>query len=483
MNLLTEKENLSEEYVDEILKDENKAKEQYPEIFALAETLAEEDANAYGLNGKKTKGNINQADAAVYIRPEMYQQIVRRLGEWSTEVEEAFNILESDTDWLSDKKLYAKSLKTLIKALKTTYFGYTYNADLGYNVPVFNKMAMFPMFKALATGDNREIYDRMNAVGKYEGLQPIDQIAFESAVKVGIEGGHNFYKDYTNNSINDMTNIHTTTQYFRNLRRQLITDPHTHDRTLFGTQVSTVAVSNLKEDRLYGNGEKKISGARLKQNLFGTINAISNKGIQQVINEYTTNGKLDLKKTSKSLVQEAKASNMGKNMEDALKYNKDTNDFEVSLSALPDSKWVETKVISRINKKAIDLELPGGAFIQMSSFGFKSIKTVGSNAIAGGKRLVNINPDGSMDAVISINLFRSVIPNFDKISFTEAKKWLIEHRIIGDNAIPTAIGYRIPTQGLSSIAGIRIKDVLPSNVGDMIVLPDEFTTQTGSDFD
>jgi hypothetical protein len=46
-----------------------------------------------------------------------------------------------------------------------------------------------------------------------------------------------------------------------------------------------------------------------------------------------------------------------------------------------------------------------------------------------------------------------------------------------------AIGYRIPTQGLSSIAGIRIKDVLPSNVGDMIILPDEFTTQTGSDFD
>jgi hypothetical protein len=50
-----------------------------------------------------------------------------------------------------------------------------------------------------------------------------------------------------------MTNIHTTTQYFRNLRRQLITDPHTHDRTLFGTQVSTVAVSNLIMDRVYGN--------------------------------------------------------------------------------------------------------------------------------------------------------------------------------------------------------------------------------------
>ena len=134
------------------------------------------------------------------------------------------------------------------------------------------------------------------------------------------------------------------------------------------------------------------------------------------------------------------------------------------------------------------MELPGGAFIQMSSFGFKSIKTVGSSAIANGKRLININEDGSMDAIISINLFRHVIPNFDKISFTEAKEWLKKAGIIydennPDKSRPIAVGYRIPTQGLSSIAGLRIKDVLPSNVGDMIVLPDEFTTQTGSDFD
>lgn len=490
-NLLIERENLSEQQVDKLMKNEDDAKKKYPELAALAETLSTEDASAYGLNKKKTKGNINQADAAVYIRPEMYEQIVRRLGEWSPEVEEAFKILESDEDWLSNKELYAKSLKTLIKALKTTYFGYTYNADLGYNVPVFNKMAMFPMFKALATGDNREIYDRMNAVGKYAGLQPIDQIAFESAVKVGIEGGFSFYSDYTNNSINDMTNIHTTTQYFRNLRRQLITDPHTHDRTLFGTQVSTVAVSNLIMDRVYGNEsnvEAQRTGQQLKEQLFGTINALSNKGMQSVRSEFMSDGQLDLDKTSKSLIREAHSSNMGKNIEDALQYNEDEQDFEVSLAALPDSKWVETKIIANTNHKAIDLELPGGAFIQMSSFGFKSIKTVGSSAIANGKRLININEDGSMDAIISINLFRHVIPNFDKISFTEAKEWLKKAGIIydennPDKSRPIAVGYRIPTQGLSSIAGLRIKDVLPSNVGDMIVLPDEFTTQTGSDFD
>ena len=478
-NLLIEKEGLSEAEVDELMKDRESAQKQYPFIFEFAENQAKQDADAYGLNSKGTKGNINQADAAVYIRPQMYQDVIRMLGEWSDEVREAYEILESGESWLDDPILYQKSLKTLIKALKTTYFGYRYDSNLQHNVPVFNKMAMFPMFRVLATGDNREIYDRMNGTGKYQGLKPIDQIAFESAVKVGIEGGQNFYKDYRNDQINDLTDIHTTVQQFRNLRRQLITDPHTHDRALFGTQVSTVAVANLKMDRVYGEGkpvEQQRTGQQLKEQLFGTINALSNKGAREVQEMFLTDGQIDWSKTSDILIREARSSNMGRDMEDALKVNDDKTNFKVPMAALPDSKWIETKLTSIANKKAVDIELPGGAFIQMSSFGFKQIGVEGS-------RLLNIRDDGSMDSIISINLFRHVIPDFDKKSFSEAKQWLVDHNMIGDNAKPIAIGYRIPTQGLSSIAGLHIKDVLPSNVGDMIVLPDEFTTQTGSDFD
>ena len=478
-NLLMEKEGLTEAQVDELMKNPEEARKQYPFVFEFAENQAVQDAEAYGLNSKGTKGNINQADAAVYIRPQMYQDVVRMLGEWSDEVREAYEILESAEDWLSDPVLYKKSLNTLIKALKTTYFGYRFERDLQHNVPVFNKMAMFPMFKVLATGDNREIYDRMNAVGKYAGLKPIDQIAFESAVKVGIEGGHNFYTDYSNEKINDLTNIHTTIQEFRNLRRQLITDPHAHERQMFGTQVSTVAVANLKIDRTYGEGkpvEEQRTGQQLKDQLFGTINAISNKGAFEVQQMFLTDGAIDWSKTSDVLIREARSSNMGKDIEDALQVNNDKDGFKIPLAALPDSKWVESKLVSITNKKAIDIELPGGAFIQMSSFGFKQIGVEKS-------RLLNIREDGSMDSVISINLFSHVIPDYKNKSFTEAKQWLIDHNLIGDNAKPIAIGYRIPTQGLSSIAGLHIKDVLPSNVGDMIVLPDEFTTQTGSDFD
>lgn len=477
---------LTEAEVDKLTDEQ--IKKEHSSVYKMAKTLAEDDASAYGLDSRG-KGAINQADAAVYISPQMYRDIVQMLGEWNDEIAEAYDIMESGLDWLSDRTKCAKAMKALIKPLKTTYFCNQYNESIKHTVPVFDKMAMFPLFKVIATGDNKEIYDRMNAIGKYEGQQKIDQVAFESAKKVGIIGATDVYTDHTNEKMNDLSKMHVVTQRFRNLRRQLITDPHAHDRTLFGTQVSTVAVSNLILDRVYQEGTpNEKTGQQIMEQLFGTINAISNNGIKQVTSVYlTTDGELDLAKTSMELVKKAHSQNMGKDVEDALQLNETKDDFKIPLAALPDSKWVETALISDVNRKAVDLELPGGAFIQMSSFGVKSINVVTQSKndyiVNNGKRLVNMNPDGSMDAVISINLLKHIIPGYEKMSFMEARQWLIDNEIIGENAQPAALGYRIPTQGLSSIAGMRISDVLPSVVGDTIILPDEFTAQTGSDFD
>ncbi|WP_281537398.1 hypothetical protein, partial [Romboutsia timonensis] len=134
-------------------------------------------------------------------------------------------------------------------------------------------------------------------------------------------------------------------------------------------------------NRVYQEGtNNEITGQQIKEQLFGTINAISNKGFKEVKDMFLSDNTLDYAKASKQLIKEARASNMGKDIEEALEVNQDGTDFKVPLSALPDSKWVETKLTSTTNKKAIDLELPGGAFIQMSSFGFKSIKAPPGNS-------------------------------------------------------------------------------------------------------
>lgn len=71
------------------------------------------------------------------------------------------------------------------------------------------------------------------------------------------------------------------------------------------------------------------------------------------------------------------------------------------------------------------------------------------------------------------------------------RQWLIDHDVINGKKTdgsqshpkPFGIGYRIPTQGMSSMFAMTVADVLPTQSGDTIVVPREFTAQTGSDFD
>jgi len=104
------------------------------------------------------------------------------------------------------------------------------------------------------------------------------------------------------------------------------------------------------------------------------------------------------------------------------------------------------------------------------------------NNINNGEDLLPINEDGSMDAVISIDFFEKIIPQCLRGNFNAARKWLIDHEIIGPNAKANTIASRIPTQAQSSIHALRFVDVLPV-VRDTIILPKEFTKTTGSDFD
>lgn len=43
---------------------------------------------------------------------------MKSLGEWSPEIEEAYNIMESDDSWLSDTEKYQKQLKLSHNLLK-----------------------------------------------------------------------------------------------------------------------------------------------------------------------------------------------------------------------------------------------------------------------------------------------------------------------------------------------------------------------------
>ena len=550
------------------------------EDIKFIEKQAVKSADPYAYDDENNSGNINQADAAVYIRPAFYKRIMQALGEWSPEIEEAYNILESNQNVLGNPELYAKALRASIKPLKMMYFGDHFDEVSDINVPVFDKMALFPMFKILANADNKYLYDRMNN----EQLGTIDMLKFESSTKVGSTRDKlKVYKDNRNTQLNiEAINSPSTTvinqdtvverlngglttkvQDIKQLRLQLNTEPHEHTDRSFGTQAVKICIGNVVDDRHYGHNKgQNVSGARIKKDVFGCIKALSTKGYMKLKGSngvagrfFDKNGKINNKALSNYLIQEAKGTNMSAEITEALALDKNGN-FRAPIASLSTRNWIESKIISLINKEVIDVNTPGGSAIQMASFGFKGkdvdsysnihllnqnidnldlsiklnkiLKARGINTIKDiieygesplkmslsdkhfteildlfssfsidfntkeefkyrafndGNKL-SFDPDkGSMEVMLSTNFFRDVVPQEYQTDYTTMRDWLIEHNVIGNNSKPYGIGYRIPTQGLSSTFSFIVADVLPAQTGDTIVVPDEFTAMTGSDFD
>ena len=444
--------------------------EAYPEEVKMAQMAAKREVLGY-------KSGINVADAAVYISPNMFRNLMRMQGKWSPEIKNAFKILtdHSTADkWESDPKLYAQANKTILNALKYMAFGTRFRNGLA--IPYFNKMALFPLFKSIATGDIKPLYDRMMQPGN-----ELDMVMFNSAVKAGSEAPSDYY---TNGQISDLNKLHTYKQNYKYLRQQLVTDPHTHEEQMAGTQFLKVNLSNLRMGAFYGKEGDQVSGESIKNSIMSDINKLSDIGKaklqEQLLDE---DGNVDINKLSKMLIDDAYESGADDNIISGLKTV--NGKFVTPLAALSDNRWIESRFISMINKKVIDINMPGGSFIQRSIFGQEAtqLNVITPSMIGDGRALKMINEEGSMDAIVSINLFKHIIPDYNKKTFTEAKQWLIDNNIIGQNANANAIGYRIPTQAIASISSLRFVDVLPEIMGDTIMLPEEFTKLTGSDFD
>lgn len=469
-----------------------------PDAIKFIEQQAKNSAKPYA------DGEINQADAAVYIRPEFYKRLMKSLGEWSPEIEEAYNIMESDDSWLSDTEKYQKAIKAITQPLKMVYFGDHFDQTLGMNVNTFDKMALFPLFKTFAKADNKYLYDRMNDASK--GY--IDMVAFESAIKVGGRKKLSFYKDgkvnlselTSNSDIDGISGkgLATYTQDLTQIRLQLNTDPHEHLERSFGTQAIKIGFANVVDTRTYGeNKGLAVKGSEIKKNIMDAINSLSRIGQNKIKKEFFTNGKVDNRKIVNYFQRQATNSGMSAEIIANLTVDENGN-IIVPIEAQSIRDWIQTKITSFVNKAVVDVNTPGGSAIQMSSFAYEAVgRSVKTDAELGsafnqGKKLKFLAKEGHMQVILSENFFRDILPEeLKNASFYNKRKWLIDNGIIGSRIVdgveveskPYGIGYRIPTQGLSSMFSFQVADIMPTTIGDTIIVPEEFTAMTGSDFD
>lgn len=473
-------------------------REAYGEEFLdVLKSKAKADAAQYFKKNPDDKAPVNVADGATYISDSLCEKLLREEGKWDDKMKYAFEVLRGKhgADVMSEQgaALYKSILDVIIGTQKYTATGFRKSPDGSGGTlmtPYYNKTALFPIFDQIAYGKIAQLRDAMRRNG-------VDMIMMTSAVKVGSQGAISIDQLLDGTRYDD----HTYVQEMRFLRKQLNTDPNEREEMNLGTQTIKIALANLRmnDDYIDPFTGKTIKGKDLYKKIMRSYNILTDLGFEQVMRRFSKkdfmgsvawqnilNGdahfslpEIDEEALSRFLYEELQSRDANDNMFEAIRHDEETDRLAAPLSAISQSGWIDSILASYINKTIIDTKSPGSAYIQRSIF---CMEGEGDKTLYGGKELKLINDDGSMDAVISIDFFEKIIPGYENMTFEQARQWLIDHKLIGDEAKTYTISYRIPTQAQSSINPLKFVDVVPV-IRDSIILPKEFTKLTGSDFD
>lgn len=472
LGLLSRGEELSQEDYDWIQKvnpkvDEQKIREEVSDMLdsveledlkklldatslEIAQRKAKQATDSYRLKYKEDGSiddGIDVADGGAYITDQMAEMLLRMNGNYSTEIEKAFRVLREEipSNLMQKYQAYQQVVTSVIGSQKYTAFGRRRHAETGVQVTYYNKMALFPLFKCIATGKMWNIYNKMVN-------QKIDMLMVNSAVKVGSQGSKRI--DWSMDSFDDNFEFNTYEQKFMYLRKQLNTDPKEESMMSMGTQMTKVVMSSLFDGRTYYMQDgTELNGTALRNDIMNAINTLSDRGLHNIVTRFfKTNSKgevidkdgnviaddsksriLDEEKFSREVRNMMQTKDPDRNIIDALEIveqkdadGKVTKHLRLPLNAISNSNWLESVLISSINKKVVDIETPGAAFIQRSIWAMEGPTQFDSakgnvisdenlpKSINGGNRLQMINEEGSMDCVVSFDfikkMFKGTLP-------------------------------------------------------------------------
>lgn len=438
--------------------------------------MARNDAASRLKNYKK----VDQTDAQTYITPDMFRRIQILQGNWNKTKEIAFRELSSNRNLTADEESqYMYDLTANI--LKMVHFGPM--IEDGIAIPVYDKMSLAPIFKRFFEGE--DLYNIIDSAEKNN----IQMLKFDSAVKSGNRQALRLYDKESQsllpNAIESLSSDkYKHSQEFKYLRMQLVTDPHDTSSTAAGSQFIKIGVSNIKADETYVYNGEGMSGADLLQHNINLINTLTERGWNEFSRELgaTLTGEASKEALVDLLVKSGLQSGQSKNFVQSLGID-EHGEFTTELSILPNVKFIQSRILARMKKDIIDTKFPGGAFIQMSDFGIGNRNGhVGSHS-----SLKMFREDGTSEVKASMSMIKNFLPripftdsdgntSYRDMSYTEAREYV-------KNSDIKIIGYRIPTQGQNSTLALTLVDILPDSMGDAVVLPSEFTSLTGADFD
>ena len=433
----------------------------------------------------KKWGNTNVTDAQAFRTLKSFRATQIAADMWSDDAETAYNNIRKNT-WT------AQDFVVLWNTRKPYLYTQTNQSDrVGgiMRLAVQHKNSEMIMLTQAIFGSILHQSGKLKGLSEFMEDKNIDVAMFGTAVKVG---GQSFIdlngiedaeeaKSKLQKEVyvegTDTINPEVVHEYnWDDYGIQVATPEHGINAIqLVGTQIRRLAGTDMGADAVFKVGNKSLTRDQWRD----YFNAINTANIREAFEKLDKEFR-DPKKISDLLISEIKSNSRYSNdLIEAVTLN-ENGQFNIPIFDPSQSQKIQELLNSIVKSRIVKQKINGGSLIQASAWalnekdrpqivwgidkdGQKYIKYVEAYIACPDDRLYELllEDDGSININKKDSNGKPIVPE----KYREA------------------IGYRIPTEDKYSMIPIRVKGFLPRQVGSVIILPEEITTTTGSDFD
>ena len=452
---------------------------------------AREIAEGFGYVPEENEGETSATtttvnDAQSYITIYEAARRLKILGEYPKYAKLIKQLTDTTTDV---NQINPNDLQAFIQVMKNFYYDHYYNNRFGRHLPRQIKNAEFVLVPKFLEGTS------LGELANFMIENDIDQVNTQETSKAA---NYDVLTYWDNEGVVTPDNLAIFKEkaikvkqpfsYMYLYKQQDVPQHITDAQNKAGIQVmkkildnSQAAVSSHKNNFI------KAYVANIRED----FNALMDKyGIKfdrnyRIIGD--NNGKVDYTRIYKLAMVEAARLGLDSNTIDYLSVkNGDAGPVMPNYMNIVSSK-IESIAQSQFNKFITRQKLPGWHAAQVTSVGLDGLIKKSKQLKAGetietdtGERVeLGYHKDGSEVEILLPKWAKAMFNQYDE-NGNLVKEIRIEDI---DEEVLKCIGYRIPTEGKQSMAVMKVVGFLPEWMGSTIVVPDEWVTQTGSDFD
>lgn len=394
--------------------------------------------------------------------------------------------------------LTAEDITEFIQVQKNFYYDLYYDKRYKKYVPRQIKNAELVLVPQLVKGTQLEqVYNMMRKAG-IDQLNTVEtsKAANENVLTLWDNNGD--ISDKTLETFTDEANTNAQVYSYNNLYTQQETPQHMNSQNKAAIQIMKKMVDNLPDDNSELGELKKefmtLYNSNIEESFGNLLNELNIPRDENGYIKLDENGEilgLDKKVLLDKMKDELARTGIDSNMLDYV-----TIDSNSSMTSMPSymnnflTKF-ESVVQSIFNNGITRQKLPGFHAAQVTNIGWKSMSELGDSASYAKELKYHPDGNGYIEVLLPYS-FLGIDKNSDHYKNMSDDEILAELRdeFFGNNGaennllgLDAVLGYRIPTEGKQSACNMKVVGFISDAYGSTIVVPDDWVSQTGSDFD